>query len=49
MLSIKTNVSVLDSIGHLRSLRTSLSKSVGSIASGKRVNEASDDGNWSRV
>ena len=44
MLSIKTNVSVLDSIGHLRSARTSLSKSVGSIASGKRVNEASDDG-----
>ena len=44
MLSIHTNVNVLDSLGHLKSARTDLRKSVGSISSGKRINGASDDG-----
>ena len=44
MLSIHTNVNVLDSLGHLKSARTDLQRSVGSISSGKRINTASDDG-----
>ena len=44
MLSIHTNVNVLDSLGHLRSARTDLQKSVGSISSGKRINGGTDDG-----
>ena len=44
MMSIQTNVSVLDSLGHLKSTRTGLTKSVGSVSSGKRINNASDDG-----
>ena len=44
MLTIQTNISVLDSVNNLHSSKTSLTKSVNSIASGKRVNTASDDG-----
>jgi len=44
MLTIQTNVSVLDSVNNLRTSKTDLAKSVNSIASGKRINEASDDG-----
>ena len=44
MLSIQTNVAVLDSLGHLKTARTDLTKSVNSISSGKRINQAADDG-----
>ena len=44
MLSIQTNVAVLDSLGHLKTTRTDLTKSVQSVSSGKRINQASDDG-----
>ena len=44
MLTIQTNVSVLDSVNNLRTSKTDLAKSVNSLASGKLSNEASDDG-----
>ena len=44
MLTIQTNISVLDSVKNLHSSKTDLAKSVNSIASGKRINTASDDG-----
>lgn len=44
MLTIQTNISVLDSVNNLHSSKTDLTKSVNSIASGKRINAASDDG-----
>ena len=44
MLTIHTNISVLDSVNNLHSSKTDLAKSVNSIASGKRINTASDDG-----